>query len=432
LAARSTARCSGLNMLATWGVSTFPKPTLALDFAGATSLDSRITFTRGSTATFFNSSGVLQTASNDVARFDHDPATLAPLGLLIEEQRTNSIRNNTMVGAVAGTPGTLPTNWGIDTPGLTTSVIGTGTSAGITYVDIKLSGTTSNSYGNIFFETSTAIAATNAQTWAHSLWIAVVGGATTNITTIRHAFDQFSNVPAYLATIAGSNIVSSVTGTLQRSSAALTTNNASTASVRPSLSLLWSNGVAIDITLRIGLPQLELGAFATSVIPTTTTALTRNADVASMTGTNFSSWFNAAQGTVLCSATRQSSGQPYLWMFSNGATASERYYLRYVTTEYQFIPRASGVDGAGAYVSAASALLTARHATAYVSNQNRISSNGFQDGNSTKTVTSQPTSLDTLYLGSFTGTGSFLNGTIQRLAFYPVALPDSTLQALTA
>jgi hypothetical protein len=38
--------------------------------------------------------------------------------------------------------------------------------------------------------------------------------------------------------------------------------------------------------------QLEAGAFATSYIPTTTTSLTRNADVVSMTGTNFSDWYN--------------------------------------------------------------------------------------------------------------------------------------------
>ena len=49
--------------------------------------------------------------------------------------------------------------------------------------------------------------------------------------------------------------------------------------------------------------QLEAGAFATSYIPTTTTSLTRNADVVAMTGTNFSSWFNASEGTISCNVT---------------------------------------------------------------------------------------------------------------------------------
>ena len=44
--------------------------------------------------------------------------------------------------------------------------------------------------------------------------------------------------------------------------------------------------------------QLEAGAFATSYIPTTTTALTRNADVAVMTGTNFSDWYSAGIGGI--------------------------------------------------------------------------------------------------------------------------------------
>jgi hypothetical protein len=222
---------------------------------------------------------------NSAPRFDHNPTTGESLGLLVEEARTNSIRNNTMVGAVAGTPGTLPTNWGIDVPGLTTSVIGTGTSNGISYIDIRLNGTTSASYGNIFFESSSGIAATNAQTWAHSLWLSTVGGTTTNLGTIRHAFDLYSSTSSYLTTV-----VSNLTGlsaSQSRFSAALTTNNASTAFARPSLSMLWSSGAAIDITLRIGLPQLEQGAFATSVIPTVAATVTRAADVASITGSNF-------------------------------------------------------------------------------------------------------------------------------------------------
>ncbi|MFM6192892.1 MAG: hypothetical protein ACKPFF_10615, partial [Planktothrix sp.] len=86
-------------------------PTLDLNFALTKSLDPRITFTRASSGTYFDSNGVMQLASANTPRFDHNPNTKESLGLLIEEQRTNSIRNNTMQGAVAGTPGTLPTNW---------------------------------------------------------------------------------------------------------------------------------------------------------------------------------------------------------------------------------------------------------------------------------------------------------------------------------
>ena len=98
-----------------------------------------ITFTRASTATYFDSAGVLQSAAVDQPRLDYNPSTLAAQGYLIEESRTNSIRNNTMVGAVVGTPGTIPTNWQVFTnvTGLTRQIVGTGTENGITYIEVK-------------------------------------------------------------------------------------------------------------------------------------------------------------------------------------------------------------------------------------------------------------------------------------------------------
>lgn len=62
---------------------------VAYDLAG---MLGQLTFTRASSATYFDSAGLLQTAANDVMRFDHDPVTLAPRGILVEaEARTNLI-----------------------------------------------------------------------------------------------------------------------------------------------------------------------------------------------------------------------------------------------------------------------------------------------------------------------------------------------------
>lgn len=69
-------------------------PSLDLNFLPGI-LDPRITFTRAAgPATYFDSAGALQTAGTNVARFDYDPATLAPRGLLIEEARTNLLLNS--------------------------------------------------------------------------------------------------------------------------------------------------------------------------------------------------------------------------------------------------------------------------------------------------------------------------------------------------
>lgn len=53
-----------------------------------------VTFTRASTATYFDSAGVMQTAAVNTPRIDYDPATLALRGLLIENQRTNLLLNS--------------------------------------------------------------------------------------------------------------------------------------------------------------------------------------------------------------------------------------------------------------------------------------------------------------------------------------------------
>ena len=70
-------------------------PTLDLSFtSGSGVLDSRIVFTRASTATYFDSGGTLQTATSGTPRFDYDPVTHALRGLLIEEARTNGAINS--------------------------------------------------------------------------------------------------------------------------------------------------------------------------------------------------------------------------------------------------------------------------------------------------------------------------------------------------
>ena len=70
-------------------------PSFQRDFASLKTLDHgtgpAITFTRPSSATYFDADGVLQTAANDVARFDHDPVNGNSRGLLIEEARTNLV-----------------------------------------------------------------------------------------------------------------------------------------------------------------------------------------------------------------------------------------------------------------------------------------------------------------------------------------------------
>lgn len=104
---------------------------LDLNFLSA-SLDSRVTFTRASSATFFDVTGTLQTATTNTPRFDFDPNSHVLNGLLIESARTNSLLNS-------GTPATQTTAslatgtytlWLVGT-GSATSSAGTATATGL-------------------------------------------------------------------------------------------------------------------------------------------------------------------------------------------------------------------------------------------------------------------------------------------------------------
>jgi hypothetical protein len=72
-------------------------PSLDMDFSTGT-LDPRITFTRASTATYFDVTGALQTAATNAPRFDYNPVTHAARGLLIEVARTNLLLNSATLG----------------------------------------------------------------------------------------------------------------------------------------------------------------------------------------------------------------------------------------------------------------------------------------------------------------------------------------------
>ena len=74
------------------------RPSLLLDFSNSGRVDPRITFSRASTATYFDNKGVLRTAPTGVPRIDYDPATGKCRGLLVEEQRTNLLTYSEQFG----------------------------------------------------------------------------------------------------------------------------------------------------------------------------------------------------------------------------------------------------------------------------------------------------------------------------------------------
>jgi hypothetical protein len=235
------------------------------------------------------------TNRQDVPRLDYrnaDGSLNSCPRLLLEPQRTNSIRNSTMVGAVAGTPGTLPTNW-VNTQlvGLSRQ-ISLGTENGLSYIDLRFFGTgNANDNLRIDLEGTTQIAAANGQTWAYSLYAKAISG------TIPSAAFIFleRNIVGSSVTVGGSNFTP--TSTLTRFNSIRTLNGGATvAFVQPSLFFAIVNGATYDFTIRIAAPQMELGATASTFIPTTTAAVTRIGEDANRTGA--SAIIGQTEGTV--------------------------------------------------------------------------------------------------------------------------------------
>lgn len=423
-----------------WILGAQLKPTFSLNLAAiAAGNYDPLTITRASSGTMFDSTGALVTKSTNVARVDYDPATLALRGLLIEEARTNSIRNNTMVGASAGTPGTAPTNWGIFTggpTGITRTIVGTGTESGITYIDVQLAGTPS-APGNYYFtfDTASGIAALTAQVWTESFYQKLAAGTTTGITSVRPDLIEYTSGAVYITETPGSSLLPTSSGLeTQRNSSAITlSGGGTTAFVVPSV-VLAMDGAAIDITLRIGMPQLELGAFATSVIPTSTVAVTRAADVASITGANFTSFWNATQGTILANVEKSSAAAVgYAFVVSDGTGSNrQRVFLNTDSNQYATVTTGGVEQLTGTNLNLGSwAVNTAKKVViAYQSNNFAGTSGGAAPA--TDSTVNLPT-VDRLYLGqNENGTGSWLNGWISSLSYYPVAVDAVTLTQLAS
>jgi hypothetical protein len=178
--------------------------------------------------------------------------------------------------------------------------------------------------------------------------------------------------------------------------------------------------------------QIEEGAFATSYIPTTTATVTRAADVASITGTNFSSFYNQTEGTVFSEYSRLANIAGRIFTFNDTTSSDQIRFNGTVSTAIR--PDWQIIDGGStqANVLGTSEIAvggTGRSAGAYKINDFQQATNnslGIAD-----TVGTVPT-ITVLNIGANeTGSGSMLNGTIKRITYWATRLANATLQAIT-
>jgi hypothetical protein len=404
-------------------------PSFQRDFASLKTLDHgtgpAITFTRASGATFFDANGVLQTAANDAPRFDHDPATGASRGLLIEEARTNSLRNSQGGGAtvgVIGSGGALPTNWStFGTTGLSVEVVALGTENGMSYLDFRLSGTTATGAVFLAFESAANIVAATGQTWTASIWHKLVSGSSTNFTAISLQHRGANSTGGTLLESGGQAL--SLSANLSQISRTITFSVAGVERTRSGIGFSFSSGVAIDITLRLAAPQLEQGAFATSYIPTTTAAATRAADSAVVTP--ISSFYNQDEGTLFAEA----AGIGTIVNVDN-ASAEERLFLTINTSAIpQFFATALNATQASITIGAAT---TPAQIVKFAGTAKQDDLQAARDGTLGTADTSavMPSGITRMQLGQ-RQTGTRLNGHIRKLAYWPKRLTNTLLEQIT-
>jgi hypothetical protein len=281
-----------------------------------------------SASTALTSNGVTRAEfAADIPRFNDIARRL-----LIEGQRTNSVRNPRAAGAVVGSPGTLPTFWQTSGAAFVVNVAGLGTQDGLSYVDLAF--TCDNSLGGtvanliILPEANSAIAASSGQIWTGALSAARVGSlvnvSSTNI-TLRGRVGG--------STVESTTVVISLTETLQRVVATRTLNNALTTSVNVSLDLAVPAGAIASGTIRLAAPQVELGAFVSSpIFPSvgTPATSTRGADTLNDLISKFNIGASGASTilmSVLLPLSTATSGALGLVAISDG-TNSNRLYVR--------------------------------------------------------------------------------------------------------
>lgn len=401
------------------------RPTLNLDFVNSGKLDPRITFTRASTATYFDKLGVLRTALNNEPRFDYDPVTLEAKGLLIEESRQNLLKYSSEFDNAAWTKvnATITNNASLAPDGTFTADLLTETNAaGVHAIDNRLQGVAAITAGNYYTVSCYAKLASGTRNLIFSSGNAGV----INFTSIFNLSD---------GVVVGA--ASGVTATITNCGNGFYRCTASALAASSATGSLTSIGLASGTTplytgdgfsgIYIWGAQLEAGAFATSYIPTTSTAVTRQADNAIMTGTNFSSWYNQSQGSFYYEAeTSRVDGENTCVFSASDATAN--YRIESYSGETGHFVVNDATNQASLDMGSFTKNVYSKLAAFYSVNNFAASLNS--SAVVTDTLGTVP-SVNQLQIGARYN-GSFkLNGHIKKLSYFPKIVQQYQLQILT-
>lgn len=387
-----------------------------------------ITFARSTVGFRRNASGNLESVSSGNPRIDHDPLTLEALGLLIEESSANSAQYNEDLRNTADAGSVRPWTY----RGMTLSANATTAPDGNVTADL------------IIEDSSTGLHGIDQA-------VSVSAGTYTFSAFVKYAGRQWVRLDPFGTASAGTDgvwfdIVNGIKGTEQANC---------TGTITPAKNgfylLTWTGAVStgvLEIALRgadadgssanytgsggnafyaWGI-QLEPKARRSSYMQTTGSTFTRTAETADITGSDFSDWFNAAEGTFVIEADTPDTSTTRTILYISNGTAAERMRVL-VSTAVEF----SGSDGgvtqwtlsAGSVVSDE----PVRIAVAYKANDIALCVNG---GSVQRDTSASLPTVDRLRIGADVSGATYLNGHIRRIRYWPTRLDDQILQDFTA
>ena len=340
-------------------------------------------------------------------RRDFDPVTLACKGLLVEEQRVNTI-----VGSANFSGG--GTGWVLDGASLTASATA-GPDGSLSATSI-VQGTGNNR--TYQFDNSSV---TGSKVF--SIYVKPNAGSSLSITAVG---GMSPNGPAVINATTGA-----VTGFTGASSVAVGNGwyrvfLPVTVSVASGGGTYWViSGPASSVF--IWGAQLEAGTFATSYIPTIASA-TRNADVASVSTQAFP--YNQSEGSVVVNATlgNTSTNGPVALTINDGTGSNEIYILQTVGTgtRRSVLIYVGGVPQATLAESLTNTVgLTTKVAGAFKLNDVA----GSIDGGTVVTDTPPATipTVNTMRIGNVAAGSQAFNGWIRQITYLPRRISNADL-----
>ncbi len=350
------------------------------------------TFSRASVGTYYDSAGVLQIAATNQPRFDYDPVTLQPKGLLIEESRTNLILRSS---AFTTSPW-LHVGSGMTTVSTTTAPDG----SSVPFYNFP---STEALYQDV--------AATPGQKVSHSIWIKA-----NQATTIGF------RIPGSLASCA-TNTSFGVSTNWQRITLTATATETTSRLLIDNRSFC-GYGTAAGLNLAVWGAQIEVGAFPTSYIPTTSATVTRAADSLTFpTG----AWFSASEGTSMVWTKAPPLASNLMRFLDMSSSGSNRMLLQKNSASgVRLLSQVSGVTVASPSTTATFSGGDIKIVGSYQTNNYGISING---GAAVTSLSGAVPTVASFSIGS--QSPDIINTNLTAFKYYPICASNTQLQLMT-